>query len=106
MSDTSLDRSDHQADRPEEVTDPLLWKLALEVADAHEPDDDGGCRNLLCAGQPWPCHAWNNAQHALSVARTDATAAPTAERLDDPAPVAGWSTAAPAQRQPAARQAA
>ena len=52
MSDTTA-RSDRQADRPAEVTDPLLWKLALDVADAHEPDGDGGCRNLLCTGQAW-----------------------------------------------------
>ncbi|MFG1888717.1 hypothetical protein ACGFIR_12710 [Micromonospora sp. NPDC049051] len=70
MSDTT-DRSDRQADRPAEVTDPLLWKLALDVADAHEPDGDGGCRNLLCAGQAWPCPAWNNAQRALHMARAD-----------------------------------
>ncbi|MCL7460490.1 hypothetical protein AB0J85_19200 [Micromonospora echinofusca] len=70
MSDTTA-RSDRQADRPAEVTDPLLWKLALDVADAHEPDGDGGCRNLLCAGQAWPCPAWNNAQRALRMARTD-----------------------------------
>ncbi|TDC40051.1 hypothetical protein E1211_02100 [Micromonospora sp. 15K316] len=51
------------------MTDPLLWKLALEVADAHEPDGEGGCRNLLCAGEPWPCTAWNNAQRALRAAQ-------------------------------------
>ncbi|MGS2616241.1 hypothetical protein ACVCAH_17205 [Micromonospora sp. LZ34] len=105
MSDTSLDRSDHQVDRPEEVTDPLLWKLALEVADAHEPGDDGGCRNLLCTGQPWPCEAWNNAQRALSVARTDASTGAPAD-ADAREPRAAWSTAAPAQRQPASRVAA
>lgn len=105
MSETSLDRSDQQADRPEEVTDPLLWKLALEVADAHEPDGDGGCRNLLCAGQPWPCAAWNNAQHALSVARADgAPAAPAG--AEDREPATGWSTTPPAQRRPASRVAA
>ncbi|MEH1102366.1 hypothetical protein [Micromonospora sp. CPCC 205561] len=71
MSDATIDRSDRLADRPDEVTDPLLWKLALDVADAHEPDGDGGCHNLLCAGQPWPCHAWNNAQRALHLARAE-----------------------------------
>ncbi|SCL44148.1 hypothetical protein GA0070606_0160 [Micromonospora citrea] len=73
MSDATTDRSDRQDDRPDEVTDPLLWKLALGVADAHEPDGDGGCRNLLCAGQAWPCPAWNNAQLALRMARTGST---------------------------------
>ncbi|MFG3712908.1 hypothetical protein [Micromonospora sp. NPDC047730] len=92
MSDTSIDRSDRQADRPDEVTDPLLWKLALDVADAHEPDGDGGCRNLLCAGQAWPCPAWNNAQHALRVARADSATQPSSpgvprqpDRTDRPA---------------------
>ncbi|MER7456644.1 hypothetical protein [Micromonospora sp. NPDC126480] len=69
MSDNDDVRSERDADRPDEVTDPLLWRRALEVADAHEPDGEGGCRNLLCAGQPWPCPAWNSAQHALRVAR-------------------------------------
>jgi hypothetical protein len=69
MSVSSPQQPDRTFDRPEEVTDPLLWKLALEVADAHEPDGDGGCRNLVCAGQSWPCAAWNNAQHALRMAQ-------------------------------------
>ncbi|MEU4678590.1 hypothetical protein [Micromonospora sp. NPDC023737] len=100
MSETH--RSDAVTDRPDEVTDPLLWKLALEVADAHEPDGQGGCDNLLCAGEPWPCTAWNNAQRALRAARGDVNA-------DAPAPVTlnvptGWSAAPmlPATRRTAA----
>ncbi|MBQ1075771.1 hypothetical protein KBX06_21800 [Micromonospora sp. C31] len=79
MSDTT-DRSDRQADRPAEVTDPLLWKLALDVADAHEPNGNGGCRNLLCAGQAWPCPAWNNAQRALRMARAGSGQSPHVAR--------------------------
>ncbi|MCM0678298.1 hypothetical protein NCC78_27020 [Micromonospora phytophila] len=69
MSDTSHDRRSRQADRPDEVIDPLLWGLALDVADAHQPDEDGGGHNLLCAGQAWPCAPWNNAQRALRLAQ-------------------------------------
>ena len=69
MSDVHTHPSSPPADRPAEVTDPLLWNLALAVADAHEPDGDGGCRVLLCADQPWPCAAWNSAQRALRAAR-------------------------------------
>ncbi|MEV4201292.1 hypothetical protein [Micromonospora globbae] len=93
------DRTDSVTERPDGVTDPLLWKLALEVADAHEPDGEGGCRNLLCAGEPWPCTAWNNAQRALRAAQSEADG--VAEPAQD-APT-GWS-AAPVV--PAARRAA
>src|ERR671917_1757357 len=74
MSDTSRNRPDRHADRPPEVTDPLLWDLALDVADAHQPDADGACHNLLCAGQTWPCATWNTAQRALRSAQTPAGA--------------------------------
>ncbi|MEV0155151.1 hypothetical protein AB0H57_15600 [Micromonospora sp. NPDC050686] len=80
MSSANLEQHHLGDDRPAEVTDPLLWKLALEVADAHAPDDEGGCRNLGCAGQAWPCAAWNNAQHALQVAQAPADRAPSAGR--------------------------
>lgn len=78
MSDTTHNRSAHRVDRPDEVTDPLLWGLALDVADAHQPDAAGtGCENLLCADQGWPCAAWQTAQHALRVARTPSGQRPT-----------------------------
>ncbi|MEH1013115.1 hypothetical protein V6U90_08380 [Micromonospora sp. CPCC 206060] len=69
MSESRNDHHRRLADRPDGVTDPLLWGLALDVADAHAPDDAGGCQNLLCAGQSWPCTAWNSAQRALQVAQ-------------------------------------
>ena len=74
MSEVLTHPSSLDSDRPDEVTDPLLWKLALAVADTHEPDGDGGCRILLCADQPWPCAAWNSAQRALQAARATAPA--------------------------------
>ncbi|MGK5675390.1 hypothetical protein ACSNOB_21415 [Micromonospora sp. URMC 106] len=105
MSDANTDRSDHQDDRPDEVTDPLLWKLALGVADAHEPDGDGGCRNLLCTGQAWPCPAWNNAQLALRVARTG-SAQPSTDGQADSGNGHGGLPAVPARRaRPAAPRA-
>ncbi|MEU8071329.1 MULTISPECIES: hypothetical protein [unclassified Micromonospora] len=67
MSEASTDRV---ADRPAEVTDPLLWDLAAAVADAHQPDDERACASPSCAGAAWPCAAWDNAQAGLSAART------------------------------------
>ncbi|WP_233513181.1 hypothetical protein [Micromonospora craterilacus] len=81
------DRSSHTTDRPTEVTDPLLWRLALDVADAHAPAEGGGCVHLLCAGQAWPCAPWQRAQRALSLAQggpADEPPAPTAPQWD------GW----------------
>ncbi|MCI4066703.1 hypothetical protein MRQ36_30755 [Micromonospora sp. R77] len=90
------ERFDASDERPDEATDPLLWKLALAVADAHGPDGEG-CTNLACAGQGWPCAAWNSAQHALRVARSiPAETSPTADTTGSgrPAePIVGWSTA-------------
>ena len=40
MSEASTDRV---ADRPAEVTDPLLWDLAAAVADAHQADAERAC---------------------------------------------------------------
>ena len=107
MSDTTNDQYDHQVDRPDEVTDPLLWKLALDVADAHEPDGDGGCHNLLCAHQAWPCPPWNNAQRALRMAqaeprqRSPHSARPSGDRrhIDSP------TTVVPQHTRPAPRTA-
>ncbi|MER7420895.1 hypothetical protein ABT346_29650 [Micromonospora peucetia] len=97
MSDATIERYDRQADRPDEVTDPLLWKLALDVADAHEPDGDGGCHNLLCAGQSWPCPPWNNAQRALRMARAEPRqSAPAVGQVDGQGRT-GLPAAGPAQ---------
>ncbi|MEV2239238.1 hypothetical protein [Micromonospora sp. NPDC049891] len=83
MSENAIDRHSHTADRPAEVTDPLLWRLALDVADAHAPGEDGGCTHLLCSGQGWPCEPWQQAQRALNLAQggaADRASAPTAQQ--------------------------
>ena len=36
---------------PVDVTDRLLWALAVDVAAAHHPGPDGACTNLQCRGQ-------------------------------------------------------
>ncbi|MGN9778001.1 hypothetical protein ACTMS0_19895 [Micromonospora sp. H33] len=102
MSDTSHDRSDRH-DRPDEVTDPLLWGLALGVADAHQPDEGGAdCVNLLCAGQGWPCAVWQTAQRALQVAQASPEQQPADVPADRPSdPLTGWSAAPPRQLRPA-----
>ncbi|WP_230688687.1 hypothetical protein ACN26Y_21155 [Micromonospora sp. WMMD558] len=103
MSDTSHDRADRH-DRPDEVTDPLLWGLALDVADAHQPDQGGAdCVNLLCAGHGWPCAAWENAQRALQMAQASPEQRPAtapADRSDDA--LTGWSPVPARQLRPAA----
>ncbi|MFF0718293.1 hypothetical protein [Micromonospora sp. NPDC003816] len=87
MSEYTTDRPDTTHERPETVTDPLLWRLALHVADAHAPAEDGDCAHLLCAGQEWPCAPWQQAQRALVLAQggTGQTA---------PARQRGWTTQA------------
>ncbi|MBO4206760.1 hypothetical protein [Micromonospora echinofusca] len=88
MSESRHDHDRRPADRPDGVTDPLLWRLALDVADAHAPDGDGGCHNLLCADQPWPCPAWQSAQRALQVAQ--APQARSDRRDDRPGADSDW----------------
>ncbi|WP_046569466.1 hypothetical protein [Micromonospora sp. HK10] len=97
MSEASTDR----ADRPAEVTDPLLWSLAAAVADAHQPDEERICVSPSCVGASWPCAAWNSAQEGLRAARAPRAAGPVETagvRRDDPLP--GWSTG-PASTVPA-----
>lgn len=80
MSDTTHHRPVTGSGRPNEVSDPLLWGLGLKVADAHQPDAAGtDCVNLLCAGQVWPCTAWQSAQRALRMAQT-----PSGQRPAEP----------------------
>lgn len=106
MSDTTHDRPTPGAGRPDEVSDPLLWGLALGVADAHQPDATGtDCVNLLCAGQSWPCTAWQSAQRALRMAQTPPGQRPThpsegrADEWNAPHPHPPWSTAPEQQRR-------
>ncbi|MFV2101630.1 hypothetical protein [Micromonospora sp. LOL_024] len=92
MSENAIDRHNHTADRPAEVTDPLLWRLALDVADAHAPDGEGGCDHLLCAGQDWPCGPWQQAQRALSLAQGRSSIKASAPGSP---PEADWASSAP-----------
>ncbi|GGR96856.1 hypothetical protein GCM10010169_46790 [Micromonospora fulviviridis] len=91
MSEASTDR----ADRPAEVTDPLLWGLSAAVADAHQPDEDRVCVSPSCVGAAWPCAAWNNAQEGLRAARAPRPAPPADATAGEPGrgdPLTGWST--------------
>ncbi|MDG9678564.1 hypothetical protein [Micromonospora sp. DH14] len=105
MSDDTSNRPSRTAERPHDVTDPLLWQLAIDVLSAHEPDDEGRCRNLQCAGQSWPCAARAGAEHSLRLARrTPASVELTVDGADSddvepdgrrdasvPAPRWGWN---------------
>ncbi|WP_409074160.1 hypothetical protein [Micromonospora chalcea] len=55
---------------PDDITDPLLWRLAIDVLAAHQPEHDGNCRNLQYAEQTGICTAASNARRALTLART------------------------------------
>ncbi|MGC4773390.1 hypothetical protein ACLQ25_31030 [Micromonospora sp. DT44] len=96
MSDETSNRTSRRAERPDDVTDPLLWQLAVDVLDAHEADDEGRCRNLQCAGQSWPCAARTTAEQSLRLARSTPDSVETA--TDGGGDGTGWPAAAPAQR--------
>jgi hypothetical protein len=76
VSGTTHHRSSHDAVAPSDVTDPLLWRLAYDVAEAHQPDEDGRCPNLLCDRQQSPCDPLANAERAMQLSRGRADAAP------------------------------
>ncbi|MGQ5264582.1 hypothetical protein ACTWLT_27905 [Micromonospora sp. ZYX-F-536] len=103
MSDDTSNRPSRRAQRPADVTDPLLWQLAMDVLSAHEPDEDGACRNLLCAGQTWPCAARGSAEQSLRLARgaADTSSTVTSEQGEGETPRAQR----PAEDVPAARRA-
>ncbi|SCF17637.1 hypothetical protein GA0074695_4013 [Micromonospora viridifaciens] len=108
MSDASTDRDD----RPAEVSDPLLWRLATAVADTHQPDENGACDNGSCFGAAWPCAAWNRAQEGLRAAQSTPRTAGTERALDQdpsadrgrpaPQPTPPQSDRAPVEVTPAA----
>ncbi|WP_428962985.1 hypothetical protein [Micromonospora fluostatini] len=80
---------------PRDVTDPLLWRLAVDVLTAHQTGPDSRCVNLQCADQgAGPCVA---ARHAQQAVRTARAAAPQPPGL--PQPAAGSRERAP-QRRP------
>ena len=62
---------------PADVTDILLWRLALDVAAAHQPDEHGNCRNLRCVGEHGICQVARLARQAMDTARAPARPAST-----------------------------
>ncbi|BCJ62801.1 hypothetical protein [Micromonospora endophytica] len=101
----NADRPSHVTDRPDEVTDPLLWRLALDVADAHAPAEEGGCVHLICAGAQWPCGPWEQAQRALNLAQggpADETNAPQGPQRGGWAAATALPTWGPERRSSAA----
>ncbi|MDM4783697.1 MULTISPECIES: hypothetical protein [unclassified Micromonospora] len=89
---------------PDDVTDPLLWRLALDVAAAHQPNEHGDCRNLQCAGQRGMCAAARHARRAMTLARRPrlvvAPPRPTRDNhrvvreIDSPTLFGGWFASA------------
>jgi hypothetical protein len=70
MSDWSRTRPSQRALVPSDVTDTLLWRLAVDVLTAHQLGPGDRCVNLQCADQVGPCMAARQAQHAMRAART------------------------------------
>ncbi|KAB1937460.1 hypothetical protein F8271_19105 [Micromonospora sp. ALFpr18c] len=90
MSDDTSNRPSRSVERPHDVTDPLLWQLAVDVLSAHEPDDEGHCRNLQCAGQGWPCAARTGAEQSLRLARSTPTSVELTVEEDSGPVGTGW----------------
>lgn len=58
---------------PADVTDPVLWRLAVDVAAHHRPGPGHACAHPICAGAPWPCRPYRLARHAEQVSRRPTT---------------------------------
>ncbi|MEV6377655.1 hypothetical protein [Micromonospora musae] len=69
MSGHSRTRPSDRAIVPSDVTDSLLWRLAVDVLTAHQPGPGDRCVNLQCADQAGPCAAARQAQRAMRAAR-------------------------------------
>ncbi|MFG2052892.1 hypothetical protein ACGFI9_02580 [Micromonospora sp. NPDC048930] len=82
MPDTNQVRSSHEVVLPDDVTDPLLWRTAYDVASAHQPDETGRCPSLLCGGQAAPCDTLVDARRAMRLARAGAADAPRTSSHD------------------------
>ncbi|WP_347403779.1 hypothetical protein [Micromonospora sp. WMMD710] len=76
---------------PDDVIDPLLWRLAFDVATAHQPNERGNCRNLQCVGQRGMCAAAGAARRAMALARSSRTTASRTRSARGRATVAGSS---------------
>lgn len=68
MSDRRF-RPSQRALVPDDVTDPLLWRLAVDVITAHQLGPNNRCVNPQCSSQVGPCMAARLAQRAMRVAR-------------------------------------
>lgn len=73
---THRPRPSNAATPPSHVGDILLWRLAVDVAAAHQRDAAGDCVNLACATQRGTCAAARLAQHALRAASRPADRQP------------------------------
>ncbi|MEV0329049.1 hypothetical protein AB0H63_21770 [Micromonospora echinospora] len=71
MPSASHNYPSQQVGLPENVTDPLLWRLGFDVARAHELDASGRCGNLGCPDEPGPCPARRQAERAMRLAQQD-----------------------------------
>ncbi|MCI4065685.1 hypothetical protein MRQ36_25260 [Micromonospora sp. R77] len=86
MSEQTSVRSSHDAVLPDDVTDPLLWRAAYDVAAAHRPDERGRCPSLLCAGQGSPCEPLRTASRAMRLASGGAAVSRRSVARETPAP--------------------
>ncbi|MEU5726486.1 MULTISPECIES: hypothetical protein [unclassified Micromonospora] len=69
MPETNRVRPSHDAVLPDDVIDTLLWRVAYDVAAAHQPDATGACASPLCVDQGVPCAPLVYARRAMLVAR-------------------------------------
>jgi len=68
VSDPRRYRISDDTSVPLDVTDPLLWRPAIDVLAAHQPGRDGRCRNLQCAQHREACPASVAARAAMRLA--------------------------------------
>ena len=87
MTPPPVSRPSHSHTPPDDVVDPLLYALAVDVAAAHQPDADGTCPNLQCRGRQAPCWALWTAHRAALAARRQNPAGPRTATAPDPQPV-------------------
>lgn len=86
---------------PTDVTDIMLWRLAIAVAENHrsDPRDPQRCVNLRCEYETYPCFAARAAEQALRASRANnvgtGTPEPAEPELEQPAPHLAPSDAEP-----------
>jgi hypothetical protein len=74
-----------------DVADPMLFKLATDIAAAHHPAADGACVSLLCRDRPYPCEPARLAHRAVQKARRSTAEEPTPAPPPEP-PARGRAT--------------